>query len=168
MPLSQIIPLSPSLLCLKVLELTLLSIIHFFLLRQNCRMTDFKACNICRYKYQPPTICVLLQTDHFFLKSKALFETDCGSHQGTPRGTSFVKRALSSKLHCFDKSKKFFLIITRAVIDWAPVLLIRHDFNLLVLIAFPNGPMRRDGRVPLLIHWTSLCFLPSTQLAHIS
>ena len=38
----------------------------FFLLRQNCRMTDFKAGNICRYKYQPPTICVSCKQITYF------------------------------------------------------------------------------------------------------
>ena len=153
MPLSQIIPLSPSPLCPKVLELALLSIIHFFLLRQKCRMTDFKACNICRCKISLLPYVYSCKQITFFWNPKPYLKLTVGSHQGTPRGTSFVKRALSSKLHCFDKSKKFFfLIITRAVIDWVPVLPVRHDSNLLVLTAFPNGPMRRDGRGQLPIH----------------
>ena len=162
MLLSPIIPLSPSPLCPKALELALLSIIHFFcwdriagwLILKHAIFVDT---NISLLPYANTSL---------FLKSKSLFETTIGSHKGTPRGTSFIKRALSSKPHCFDKSKKFFwLIITRAVTDSVPVLPIRHDSNLLVLIAFSNGPMRRDGRVSCLLT-KPLCFLPGMQLAH--
>lgn len=169
MLLSQSIPLSPSLLCPKVLELALLSIKHFFcwdriagwLILKHAIFVDANI-SLLPYVYSCKQIT-------FFWNPKPYLKLTVGSHKGTPRGTSFVKRALSSKLHHFDKSKKFFfLIITRAVTDCASVLPARLDSNPLVLIAFPSGPMRRDGRGQLPIHQTSLCFLPSTQLAHIS